>query len=148
MLSHKSLNLLLAMYFNGTVHTSNLLLDLCPRMLLEPFTLATCRHTCRRCTSLPFARGRRCTQTCRRVLSHWRHVRGRHVRAHVASVKGLGNKLSDLLPSAFTLATCAATCVATCLATCRQCESTISKWYFALSNGCRYRKKFLWLQLI
>jgi len=31
-----------AMYFNGTVHTSNLLLDqLCPRMLLEPFTLET-----------------------------------------------------------------------------------------------------------
>ena len=45
MLPHKSsnklLNLLLAMYFNGTVHTSKLLLNLCPRMLLEPFTLDT-----------------------------------------------------------------------------------------------------------
>ena len=40
-LSNKLLNLLLAMYFNGTVHTSNLLLNLCPRMLLEPFTLDT-----------------------------------------------------------------------------------------------------------
>ena len=37
--------LVFAMYFNGTVHTSNklnnLLLNLCPRMLLEPFTLDT-----------------------------------------------------------------------------------------------------------
>jgi len=37
--------LVFAMYFNGTVHTSNkftnLLLNLCPRMLLEPFTLNT-----------------------------------------------------------------------------------------------------------
>ena len=41
MLPHKLLNLLLAMYFNGTVHTSNLLLNLCQRMLLEPFTLDT-----------------------------------------------------------------------------------------------------------
>ena len=44
-LPHKLLNLLLnlfAMYFNGTVHTSNKLLNLCPRMLLEPFTLDTC----------------------------------------------------------------------------------------------------------
>ena len=40
-LSNKLLNLLLAMYFNGTVHTSNLLLNLCLRMLLEPFTLDT-----------------------------------------------------------------------------------------------------------
>jgi len=30
------------MYLNGTVHTSNKLLNLCPRMLLEPFTLDTC----------------------------------------------------------------------------------------------------------
>jgi len=41
-LSNKLLNLWLAMYFNGTVHTSNKLLNLCPRMLLEPFTLNTC----------------------------------------------------------------------------------------------------------
>jgi len=38
--------LVFAMYFNRTVHTSNklsiLLLNLCPRMLLEPFTLDTC----------------------------------------------------------------------------------------------------------
>jgi len=60
---HKSLNLLLTMYFNGTVHTSNLLLDMC----------------------------------------------------------------ADLLPSPFTLATCAPTCVARCVATCGQCESTISE---------------------
>ena len=33
--------LVFAMYFNGTVHTSNKLLDLCPRMLLKPFTLDT-----------------------------------------------------------------------------------------------------------
>ena len=33
--------LVFAMYFNGTVHTSNRLLNLCPRMLLEPFTLDT-----------------------------------------------------------------------------------------------------------
>ena len=37
--------LVFAMYFNGTVHTSNklsnLLFNLCPRMLLEPFTLDT-----------------------------------------------------------------------------------------------------------
>jgi len=47
-------------------------------------------------------------------------------------VKGLGNKLSDLCLSPFTLATCAATCVATCVATCGQCESTISahNWPF------------------
>ena len=78
--------------------------------------------------------------------SHWRHVAThvadarqfrspevaaarRLVAAHVASLKGLGNKLSDLLPSPFTLATCAATCVATCVATCRQCESTITERY-------------------
>ena len=34
--------LVFAMYINGTVHTSNKLLNLCPRMLLELFTLATC----------------------------------------------------------------------------------------------------------
>ena len=34
--------LVFAMYLNGTVHTSNKLLNLCPRMLLEPFTLDTC----------------------------------------------------------------------------------------------------------
>jgi len=37
--------LVFAMLFNGTVHTSNkfsnLLLNLCPRMCLEPFTLDT-----------------------------------------------------------------------------------------------------------
>jgi len=33
--------LVFATCFNGTVHTSNLLLNLCPRMLLEPFTLDT-----------------------------------------------------------------------------------------------------------
>jgi len=33
--------LVFAMYFNGTVHTSNKFLNLCPRMLLEPFTLDT-----------------------------------------------------------------------------------------------------------
>ena len=56
----------------GTVHTG----DMSPHKL----------------PSVPFARGRRCTQTCRRVLSHWRHVRRlvwRHVWQHVASVKAL-----------------------------------------------------------
>ena len=46
------------------------------------------------------------------VLSHWPHVAthvATQVAALVASVKGLGNKSSDLLPSPFTLATCAAT---------------------------------------
>ena len=42
-----------------------------PCISMEPFTLATCCHTsCRRIferTSVPFARGRRCTQTCRRT---------------------------------------------------------------------------------
>ena len=38
------------------------------------------------------------------VLSHWPHV-----ATHVASVKGLGHKSLNLLPSPFTLATCAAT---------------------------------------
>jgi len=105
-----------------------------PCISMEPFTLATCCSTC--------------APTCCRVLSHWRHVRrqvcvqrrplanGTDVRSkmrrqqvgtHVASGKGLGNKLSDLCPSPFTLATCAPTCVATCVATCGQCESTIRK---------------------
>ena len=33
--------LVFAMHFNGTVYTSNKLSNLCPRMLLEPFTLDT-----------------------------------------------------------------------------------------------------------
>ena len=43
--------LVLAMYFNATIHTSNKLSNLCPRMLLEPFTLATCSATCCRTCS-------------------------------------------------------------------------------------------------
>jgi len=54
------------------------------------------------------------------------------VAAHVASVKGLGHKLSNkfgnLCSSPFTLATCAATCCRTCSATCGQCESTITRY--------------------
>jgi len=68
--------------FNGTVHTSNklsnLLLNLCPRMLLEPFTLDTSWATS--------------SATCVRVLSLWPHVRqlvAELVRRHVASVKAL-----------------------------------------------------------
>ena len=34
--------LVFAMYFNGTIHTSNELSNLCP----SPFTLATCAATC------------------------------------------------------------------------------------------------------
>ena len=85
------------------------------------------------------------------VLSHWPHVAthvATQVAAHVASVKGLGHKSLNLLPSPFTLATCTATSLraaatsgewnwralenasATCVATCGQCESTItgSRW--------------------
>jgi len=46
------------------------------------------------------------------VLSHWPRVAthvATQVAAHVASVKGLGHKSLNLLPSPFTLATCAAT---------------------------------------
>ena len=49
---------------------------------------------------------------CVIVLSHWPHVAthvATQVAAHVASVKGLGHKSLNLLPSPFTLATCAAT---------------------------------------
>jgi len=46
------------------------------------------------------------------VLSHWPHDATQveqQVAAHVASVKGLGHKSLNLLPSPFTLATCVAT---------------------------------------
>ena len=100
------------------------------------FTLATCCHTCRHtshstccspCISMkPFTLATSCSTCVRECCwnrSHWRHVAThvadarqfhspevaaarRLVAAHVASVKGLGNKLSDLSPSPFTLATC------------------------------------------
>jgi len=88
------------MFFNGTVHTSNkfsnLLLNLCPRMLLEPFTLDTCSATS--CGTFS------CT---RQFHSPEVATARRFVAAHVASVKGLGHKLSNkfgnLCPSPFTL---------------------------------------------
>jgi len=88
------------MLFNRTVHTSNkfsnLLINLCPRMLLEPFTLDTCSATSWD------------TFSCARQF-HSPEVAAasRFVAAHVASVKGLGHKLSNkfgnLCPSPFTL---------------------------------------------
>ena len=134
---------------------------------LSAFTLATCCHTCCHtsrstccspCISMePFTLATSCSTYVRECCwnrSHWPHVATqvadahqfhspevaaarRLVAAHVACVKGLGNKLSDLLPSPFTLATCAATCVATCVATCGQCESTIRR----RGSRCRRRRE-------
>jgi len=70
--------LVFAMYFNGTIHTSNKLLDLCPRMLLEPFTLATCHHTSCRHIFVLMTSSVRCCYAPRRLVA-----------AHVASVKAL-----------------------------------------------------------
>jgi len=108
--------LVFAMLFNGTVHTSNkfsnLLLNLCPRMLLEPFTLDTCSATS--CDTFSCARQFHSPEVA---------AARRFVAAHVASVKGLGHKLSNkfgnLCLSPFTLGH-TRTHVACC-----QCESTI-----------------------
>ena len=112
---------------------------------MEPFTLATSCSTCvRECCWNRLHQPHVATQvadtfsSARQFHSPEVAAARRLVAAHVASVKGLGNKLSDLCPSPFTLATCAATCVATCVATYGQCESTISHLVCASRRVCTY----------
>jgi len=109
--------LVFAMYFNGTVHTSNKLSN----KLWHIFVLMKSVRCC--------------------------YVPRRLVAAHVASVKGLGHKLSNkfgnLCPSPFTLATSAATCCRTCSATCGQCESTRYNMFTKLNDNCIFISKHL-----